>query len=162
VLWMAAWVERKHCTELADLNPCILRSRRRTTWCEFSARLFLRRPCSWRGQTEVSSCASIGRQLVRHQHVRTIALPLQKLAHELQSSRPVPTWLNEHVQDLALAVDRSPAIHPFSLERDCHLDQVLDTCGSRSQTAQVVGKGWSKLENPPADGLVRDLQTPLG
>ena len=31
----------------ADLNRCILCSRRRTTWCEFSARLFLRSPCSW-------------------------------------------------------------------------------------------------------------------
>ena len=25
---------------------CIFRSRRRTTWCEFSARLFIRSPCS--------------------------------------------------------------------------------------------------------------------
>jgi hypothetical protein len=31
-----------------DLNRCIFRSRRRTGRCEFSARLFLRKPCSWR------------------------------------------------------------------------------------------------------------------
>jgi hypothetical protein len=31
---------------LGRASRLILRSRRRTTWCEFSARLFLRSPCS--------------------------------------------------------------------------------------------------------------------
>src|SRR3954451_20773202 len=38
VLWTAACRLRNRCAELADLKRCILRSRRRTTWCEFSAR----------------------------------------------------------------------------------------------------------------------------
>jgi hypothetical protein len=40
VLWTAAWMLRKRWADRADLNRCILRSRRRTTWWEFSARLF--------------------------------------------------------------------------------------------------------------------------
>jgi transposase len=43
VLWRAAWILRKRWAEPADLNLCILRSRRRTTWWEFSAWLFARR-----------------------------------------------------------------------------------------------------------------------
>jgi ATP-dependent exoDNAse (exonuclease V) beta subunit len=39
---------RKRWADRGDLNRCSLRSRRRTAWCEFSARLFLRSPCSWR------------------------------------------------------------------------------------------------------------------
>jgi hypothetical protein len=39
---------KKRCAEPADLKRCIFRRRRRTTWCEFSARLFIRSPCSWR------------------------------------------------------------------------------------------------------------------
>ena len=35
---------RKRWADAADLNRCILRSRRRTTWWEFSARLFCA-PC---------------------------------------------------------------------------------------------------------------------
>src|SRR6267143_1600191 len=46
VLWTAAWMLRKRWADRADLNLCILRSRRRTTWWEFSARLFARSPCS--------------------------------------------------------------------------------------------------------------------
>jgi hypothetical protein len=67
-LWTAACILRKCCADAADLNRCIhsdvcgsaaqaraiaaiwtrwsLRSRRRTTWCEFPA-LFLRSPYSW-------------------------------------------------------------------------------------------------------------------
>ena len=50
-------------------------------------------------ETEFAPRASIGRQLVRHEHAWSRALLLQKLAHELQSGSFVPAWLNEHVQD---------------------------------------------------------------
>ena len=41
-----------------DLNRCILRSRRRVGWCEFSARLFLREPWSWRADNPISDFAA--------------------------------------------------------------------------------------------------------
>jgi hypothetical protein len=39
-----------------------------------------------RRESELPSRAPIGRQLVRHEHARSIALLLQKLAHELQAA----------------------------------------------------------------------------
>src|SRR5271163_5317965 len=48
VLYTAAWAERNFCAERALLKRCILRSRRRVGWCEFSARLFFHRPRSCR------------------------------------------------------------------------------------------------------------------
>src|ERR1700733_3877074 len=41
-------MDRNRFADPGDLKRCIFRSRRRTGRCEFSARLFLRRPCSWR------------------------------------------------------------------------------------------------------------------
>ena len=46
VLQAAACMIRNRCADPADLKRCILRSRRRTGWCETSPRLFFRRPCS--------------------------------------------------------------------------------------------------------------------
>ena len=46
LLWTAACTERKRWADPGDLNLCILNSRRRTGWCEFSARLFFRRGLS--------------------------------------------------------------------------------------------------------------------
>ena len=40
--------EQGRCGDPGDLNRCIFRSRRRTGRREFSARLFLRKPRSWR------------------------------------------------------------------------------------------------------------------
>ena len=36
LLWTAACTERKCWADPGDLNLCILNSRRRTGWCEFS------------------------------------------------------------------------------------------------------------------------------
>ena len=38
--WTAAWMDKKRWADPGDLKRCILRSRRRVGWCEFSARLF--------------------------------------------------------------------------------------------------------------------------
>ncbi len=42
---------------LGDLNRWSLRSRRRTGWWEFSARMFVRRPCSWMAERPIRSLA---------------------------------------------------------------------------------------------------------
>ena len=64
------WLNRR--ADPGDLNRCIFRSRRRTGICEFSARLFLRRPCSWRAVN--LSLDSPRTLLVSHQHVGREAL----------------------------------------------------------------------------------------
>jgi len=49
---------RRDCLYFLDVTNCILRSRRRVGWCEFSARLFLRRPWSWRADNPISDFAA--------------------------------------------------------------------------------------------------------
>ena len=46
VLCTAACIYKKRWADPGDLKRCTLRSRRRVGWCEFSARLFLRKPRS--------------------------------------------------------------------------------------------------------------------
>src|SRR5208337_4061613 len=59
VLWTAACVERNFWAEPGLLNRCILRSRRRVGWCEFSARLFFHRPRSRRRSIPRSRTAAL-------------------------------------------------------------------------------------------------------
>src|SRR5271169_6738836 len=59
VLWTAACVERNFWAEPGLLNRCILRSRRRVGWCEFSARLFFHRPRSCRRSIPRSRTAAL-------------------------------------------------------------------------------------------------------
>src|SRR5205823_1842543 len=82
VLWTAACMLRKRWADAADLNRCILRSRRRTTWWEFSARLFLRSPWSWTtGQMEFSERGTVGPQFVGHDQPGREAVLSEQLAH---------------------------------------------------------------------------------
>src|SRR5579863_2110522 len=53
VFWTAAGKDKKRWADPGDLKLCILRSRRRTGGCEFSARLFLRKPCLWRADNSI-------------------------------------------------------------------------------------------------------------
>src|SRR6516165_6655508 len=64
---------RKRWAERADLNRCILRSRRCTARCEFSARLFFRSPCSC-GQSQTPERAGVRAQLVGDQQLGSEAL----------------------------------------------------------------------------------------
>ena len=59
VFWTAAWMDKKRWADAGDLKRSILRSRRRVGWCEFSARLFLRNPCSWRADNPISDFAAL-------------------------------------------------------------------------------------------------------
>src|SRR6185312_8594839 len=51
-------MDKKRWADPGDLKRCILRSRRRVGWCEFSARLLIRKPCSWRADNPISDLAA--------------------------------------------------------------------------------------------------------
>jgi hypothetical protein len=134
-------MERKRWADAADLKRCIFRSRRRTTWWEFSARLFLRRPCSWRAQSpRWRPAAAVGAEPIGDEHARRIALLPEELAHQPQGGGLLPLGLDEQVEDLALAVDGSPQIHTPAPDRDDHLVQVPGIGRSGRQPAQVPGE----------------------
>ena len=103
-------MERNLWAEPMLLKRCILRSRRRVGWCEFSARLFWRKPCSWRRQkTDLrfwrrhrSAALSVTITLGR------VTLLLQEFAQERHGCGLVAPPLHEQVQHLALAIDGAP------------------------------------------------------
>ena len=84
------------------------------------ARLFLRKPCSWRADKR-SSRRAVGAQLVGHKLVGRVALLLQQLPHEPQGRFVVPLGLDQQVQHLSFAIDGSLQVHTPALDRDHHL-----------------------------------------
>src|SRR4051794_29607096 len=87
------------------LEPLLIRSRRLTTWCEFSARLYMRRPCSWGLGTQAENGRTrrtpAGRSRAPPEHSPASAGAYAS-ACGLQLC---PGATDEHVQGLALAVD---------------------------------------------------------
>src|SRR6516165_10446805 len=87
----------------ADLKRCISRSRRRVGWCEFSARLFLRKLCLCR-----ADLAAVRAQPVGHQHFGCEALLLKQLAHQFHGCSLVAPSLHQEVENLAFVVNSAP------------------------------------------------------
>ena len=103
MLWTAAWTLRNRYAEPADLKRCIFRSRRRTTWCEFSARLFIRSPLLMTaGQAKGLERGGIGAQLVGDRQLGRKALLLEWFAHQLRGRPFIPARLDQQIEDLAL------------------------------------------------------------
>jgi hypothetical protein len=80
-------------------EACIFRSCRRVGWCEFSARLFLRNPCS---------CRAVRPQLVGHRHIGREALFLEQLADQFHRCSFIAPPFREQVENLAFVVNRTP------------------------------------------------------
>jgi hypothetical protein len=108
------------------LNRCIFRSRRLTAWCEFSVRFVLAQTLHMASShPKPTASAPIGGQPIRHEHRRRIALLLEELAHQPQSSRLVPLRLHQQVQDLALVVDGAPQPQAFAPDHNRHFVEVI-------------------------------------
>jgi hypothetical protein len=125
VLRTAACILKKRWAERADLNRRSLHSRRRTAWCEFSARLFLRSPCSCRQVSpNCRNAEAYERSLSVTSNFRREALLLEQLAHQPQCRPRVATALDQHVEHLALVIDSSPELHPLASDPNHHLIQM--------------------------------------
>src|SRR5829696_2033996 len=86
-------------------------------------------------ETQLTSCGSIGAQLVGHKLVWSEALLLQQLAHEPQGSLGVALGLDQQIQHLALTIDGSPQVHTPALDPDHHL-----TLSAKSGCDQLQGR----------------------
>src|SRR5829696_7790674 len=106
--------------------------------------------------------APVGRQPVGHEHRRSIALLPQELAHEPEGRGFVPTRLHEHVQDLALAVDRAPQPQALASDHDSHLVEVPVGAWPGTKPAEVASESWPELENPAPNRLIRHVEPALG
>ena len=97
---------------------------------------------------KLTAGAPVGRQPIGHEHRRSIALLPQELAHQPQGCGSVPARLHEHVQDLALAVDRSPQPKALAPDHDPHLVEVPLAAWPWTKSTEVASESWPELQDP--------------
>ncbi len=90
------------------------------------------------------------------------ALLLEQLLHQLLGGFGISLALDEDVQNLAFMVDGAPQPIALASDDDHHFVEVPVITGLRVGAAQIGGNDGSKLQEPSADGLVGDVQAPLG
>jgi hypothetical protein len=106
------------CADPADLKRCILRSRRRTTWCEFSARLLA---------LNARSCQALrprSRNAATYEPSLSVTITvgtLQQFPYQLQRRALVAPALHQKIENLALVVDHAPEVHLLATDPDHHL-----------------------------------------
>ena len=114
------------------------------------------------GEAQFSSGTVVGAQLVRHEDIRCIALLFEKLAHKAHGSGFIPFRLDQQVQDLALAIDRSPQPEPPSIDGDNHFVEMPLQTRARTAGAEPLSELRAELEDPTSHRLVRDIDAALG
>jgi hypothetical protein len=70
--------------------------------------------------------------------------------------------LNQHVENLALVVDRTPEVHPLAGNPDHHLIQMPSIARARAAPSQPASDHWSEFQHPASDGPIGDVETSLG
>ena len=69
---------------------------------------------------------------------------------------------DEENQNLAFIVDGAPEPIALAPDDDHHLVEVPVITGLRAGPPQIGGDDSAKLQDPPADGPIADVQAPLG
>ena len=104
---------------------------------------------------------AIARQLVRHQSVRFTALSLQQPAKEAFRCSPIPSWLHEDVDHVAILVDGAPKILTLALDPHEELVEVPRVAQPAFSTPQPAGVLATELPAPLTDGFVGDRNPAL-
>jgi len=80
----------------------------------------------------------------------------------LTAARPVPSALNQDLEDLALMIDRAPQIHMLAGDPDDHFVEMPAITRSRTAPPQSPSDRRSEFEHPTANALVGDVEPTLG
>ena len=144
------------------MNLCILNSPRRTGWCEFSARLFLRSPCSWRAERPSSDFAApydLSLSVTSTWGAKPCVF--SNLRMSLAAAALLRRRCTSRSRTLALAVHRSPQPELLAADHHGHLVEMPLRSGAGATAAKLSSKKRSELQYPASDGLVGDLQAAL-
>ena len=114
-----------------------------------------------RRQSKFPECRSVGSQFVRDDNPWCEAVRLQELAHQLKRGSLVTPGLDQEVKNLTFAVHGAPRVHPLSSNRNKHLVAVPSIIGFRPRPSKPLGMEASKLQHPPPDRLVGDVDPPF-
>ena len=128
---------RNRWAERADLNRCILCSRR-------------------------PECRGVRAKLVGDQEFGCKSLLLEQLAHQPQRRPAVAAALNQQVEDLALVIDGPPEVHPLPGDPHHHLVQVPSVARPRAPLAQPSRDRRTEFQHPAPHRFVGDVEPALG
>jgi len=113
-------------------------------------------------QPELPKSSAVRGQLISDQHLGSKTLLSQQLAHESERRGLIAAALDQHVEDLALMVDRSPQVHAFAGDPDDHFVEVPSAVRGGSAAAQLAGDRRAEFQNPAPHRFVGDIEPPLG
>ena len=115
-----------------------------------------------RREAKRSKRGRVGAQFVGDDPRRCEALLLEQLDHELLGRLGVAPGLNEKLEHLSLVVDRTPKPVPFPVNDHDHLVEMPVIAGPRTRASEIGGNLWTKLQEPPTDSLVGQVDAALG
>ena len=105
---------------------------------------------------------SIGAEFIGHHHRRCKPLLLEELTQQSFCSPSISTTLNQEIQHFTFAVDGASKIELPTSHHDYHFVKEPMIGWSMTGLSNALSINWTKFEEPPAYGLVRDVQAPLG
>src|SRR5260370_26905916 len=106
------------------------------------------------GEAELRLGSTIRSQLVGHDHLGREALLFQQYAHELNGCDLVASPLHEQVENLALAVHRSPEPELLAADHHGHLVEMPLRGRTGAAAAELPGKQGCELQHPAPARLI--------
>ena len=105
---------------------------------------------------------AVAAELVGHETHRFLSLTLQELSKESPRRTPVPTRLDEEIDQVTVLIHRAPQILPLAVDRDEHFVQEPRIAESTLSALQPPGVIGAELPAPLPNGFVRHDEASLG
>ena len=111
---------------------------------------------------DVPMCDLVAAQLVSHETRRFLALTLQESSKESPRRTPVPTGLDEEVDQVPVLVHGAPEILALTVDRDEDFVQKPPIAESTLSALQPPGVVGAELRAPLPNGFIRHDNAPFG
>ncbi len=105
---------------------------------------------------------AVAAELIGHETHWFLSLTLQELSKESPRRTPVPTRLDEKVNQVPVLIHRAPQILPLAVDRDEHFVQEPRIAESTLSALQPPGVVGAELPAPLPNGFVRHEDTSFG
>jgi len=105
---------------------------------------------------------AVAAQLVGHETRRFLSLSLQECSKESPRRTPVPTRLDEEIDQVTVLVNRTPQVLALTVDRDEDFVQEPRSAESTLAALQLPGVIGAELHAPLSNGFVRHDDAPFG
>ncbi len=110
-----------------------------------------------RRQSKFPESPSVGSRFVGDGKSWCETMCLQEFAHQLQRAGLATPGLDQEIQNLTFAIHGRPRIHRIAADCDEHLVEAPSIIGFQSRPSKPLGMEASKLQRPPPDRLVGNV-----